>query len=275
MIQSILDYFETIPSLHRSLILAGGITLFWIIEGIVPIVKYSYSKWHHAGINFFFTGTTIIVNFALAFVMTSASEYAFTHKFGVWHWLGLPLLPSVIVTLFLFDLVGAYLIHFTEHKVKWMWRFHLVHHTDTFVDTTSANRHHPGESVFRLVFTAAAALICGAPMAVIFLYQSLSALLSQFNHANFAMPAKLDKILSYLIVTPGMHRVHHHYQQPYTDCNYGNLFSVWDRLFGTYLFLPADKIVFGVDTHMKAEENNKLGNLLQIPFQPYRDNSKN
>ncbi len=272
MLQQILDYFEHIPSLHRSLILAGGITIFWMIEGIVPITKFNYKKWQHAGVNFFFTGTTIALNFILAFVMTRAGEYAYTHQFGVWHWLSLPLLPSVILALLLFDFIGAYLIHFVEHKVKWMWRFHLIHHTDTFLDTTSATRHHPGESIFRLLFTAAAALLCGAPMAVIFLYQSLSALLSQFNHANIALPNRFDRWMSYIIVTPGMHRVHHHYQQPYTDCNYGNLFSVWDRVFGTYLFLPANKVILGIDTHMKAEENSKLGNLLKIPFQPYRNN---
>jgi sterol desaturase/sphingolipid hydroxylase (fatty acid hydroxylase superfamily) len=46
-----------------------------------------------------------------------------------------------------------FLIHYIEHKIKWMWKFHMVHHADTHVDTTTANRHHPGESVFRAVFT--------------------------------------------------------------------------------------------------------------------------
>jgi sterol desaturase/sphingolipid hydroxylase (fatty acid hydroxylase superfamily) len=47
--------------------------------------------------------------------------------------------------LLLLDLIGAYLVHFVEHKTKFLWRFHLIHHTDTWVDTTSANRHHPGK----------------------------------------------------------------------------------------------------------------------------------
>lgn len=67
-----------------------------------------------------------------------------------------------------------------------------------------------------------------------------------------------------------MHKVHHHYVLPYTDSNYGNIFSVWDRLFGTFTTLPKDKIIYGVDTHMAAEENNNLKSLLKIPFQKSR-----
>ncbi len=68
-----------------------------------------------------------------------------------------------------------------------------------------------------------------------------------------------------------MHKVHHHYILPYTDSNYGNIFSVWDRLFGTFLTLKNDQIIYGVDTHLKSEEHNNLKNLLQIPFQKKRE----
>lgn len=268
--QQIIDYFETIPSLHRSIILFGGITLFWILEGIIPIRIFRYNKWKHAGINLFFTGTTIAVNFALAFLMNRACELARDQHFGAWHWLPLPFWANVLVSLLLLDLVGAYCIHFIEHKTKWMWRFHLIHHTDAYVDTTSANRHHPGESVFRAAFTSLAILVCGAPFGVVMLYQSLSAVLSQFNHANINLPAYIDRPLSYFLVTPGMHRIHHHYVQPYTDCNYGNVFAVWDRLLGTYRYLAPDKIVFGIDTHTLPEEHSRIDSLLKIPFQKYR-----
>ena len=121
-----------------------------------------------------------------------------------------------------------------EHKIKVLWRFHLIHHTDAHVDTTTANRHHPGESVIRFVFTTLAVLVVGAPMWMVMLYQSMSVVLSQFNHANIGLPGWLDRGLSWFIVTPDMHHVHHHYIQPYTDSNYGNIFAFWDRLFGTF-----------------------------------------
>jgi sterol desaturase/sphingolipid hydroxylase (fatty acid hydroxylase superfamily) len=87
--------------------------------------------------------------------------------------------------------------------------------------------------------------------------------LPQFNHANIALPKKWDTIMSYLIVSPDMHKVHHHYKLPYTDSNYGNIFSVWDRLFGTFRTLPKEEIVYGIDTHDEDEEHN-LKNLLKF-----------
>ncbi|HRH54797.1 MAG TPA: sterol desaturase family protein, partial [Chitinophagales bacterium] len=51
---------------------------------------------------------------------------------------------------------------------------------------------------------------------------------------------------------------------------YGNIFSIWDRIFGTYTTFAPEKITYGIDTHMLPEENNRVGNLFTIPFQPYR-----
>jgi sterol desaturase/sphingolipid hydroxylase (fatty acid hydroxylase superfamily) len=266
--QTIIDYFSTIPSSHRSLILVSGITIFWLIENAFPLFNFKYRRWQHAGINIFFTLTTIIVNFCLAFILLQTADWAFTNHFGLLQWLPeMPIVAYTIIGLLLLDLIGAYLVHLVEHKVKILWCFHLIHHTDTWIDTTSANRHHPGESVIRFVFTTLGVVVVGSPMWLVFLYQTLSVVATQFNHANIALPKKVDLFLSYFIVSPDMHKVHHHYVMPYTDSNYGNIFSIWDRLFGTFKVLPREEIVYGVDTHMQPEEHNNLGNLLKIPFQ--------
>ncbi|MFN4198089.1 MAG: sterol desaturase family protein [Flavobacterium sp.] len=268
---TLIHYFEHISSFHRGLILVGGITIFWLIEDAFPLFRMKYRKWQHAGINIFFTITTIVVNFAMAFILLLAADWANKNQFGILQWLPeMNLWLFALIGLLLLDLIGAYWVHLVEHKIKFLWRFHLIHHTDTWIDTTSANRHHPGESVIRFAFTVLGVIIVGSPMWLVFLYQSLSVVFSQFNHANIPLPKKLDKWLSYVIVSPDMHKVHHHYKLPYTDSNYGNIFSVWDRLFGAYKYLDRDQIVYGVDTHMDSSENNDLGNLLKIPFQPYR-----
>jgi sterol desaturase/sphingolipid hydroxylase (fatty acid hydroxylase superfamily) len=272
----IINYFSTIPSSHRSLILVSGITIFWLIENAYPLFNFNYKKWRHAGINIFLTLTTIVINFLLAFVLLKTADWTVANNFGILQWLPeIPLWLYVLVGLLLLDLIGAYLVHFVEHKTKFLWRFHLIHHTDTWVDTTSANRHHPGESIIRFTFTTLGVLIVGSPMWMVFLYQTLSVIATQFNHANIALPKKWDTIMSYLIVSPDMHKVHHHYKLPYTDSNYGNIFSVWDRLFGTFRTLPKKEIVYGIDTHMKNEEHNELKNLLKIPFQKQRSAEKN
>jgi sterol desaturase/sphingolipid hydroxylase (fatty acid hydroxylase superfamily) len=267
----IISYFSTIPSLHRSLILVSGITIFWMIENTFPLFKFNYKKWNHAGINFFLTFTTIVINFVLAFILLQTADWAIRNNFGILQWLPeIPLWLYTIIGLLLLDLIGAYLAHFTEHKIKFLWRFHLIHHTDTWIDTTSGNRHHPGESIIRFIFTTFGVLIVGSPMWMVFLYQTLSVISTQFTHANISLPNKLDYFLSYFIVSPNMHKVHHHYMLPYTDSNYGNIFSIWDRLFGTFMFLPKEEIIYGIDTHMNPKEHNNLKNLLQIPFQKQR-----
>ncbi|MDI5895521.1 sterol desaturase family protein [Flavobacterium algoritolerans] len=264
----IIAYFSTIPSSHRSLILVGGITFFWLIENAFPLFNFTYKKWHHAGINIFMTFTTIVVNFCLAFILLKSADWTIANNFGILQWLPeMPLWLYALVGLLLLDLIGAYLVHLVEHKTKFLWRFHLIHHTDTWIDTTTANRHHPGESVIRFTFTAMGVLIIGSPMWMVFLYQTLSVVATQFNHANISLPKRVDTILSYFIVSPDMHKVHHHYILPYTDSNYGNIFSIWDRLFGTFMTLPKEEIIYGIDTHPKPEEHNELKNLLKIPFQ--------
>ena len=138
------------------------------------------------------------------------------------------------------------------------------------LDASRANRHHPGESVIRVVFTLGADLIVGAPVWMVLLYHAMSVTLSQFNHSNIQMPKWLDASLSWLLVTPDMHRVHHHYRQPYSDSNYGNIFSIWDKLFRTFQKVDNKNLVYGLDTHMEKDHVNEVGYLLKAPFAGYR-----
>lgn len=268
--EKIINYFETIPSLHRSLILVGGLTLFWLLEGAVPLFKFKYKKWKHAVPNIFFTLTTIIINFGLAFLLLKTADWVTTHNFGIINWLPeMSLWMYVMVGVLLLDFFGAYLAHYVEHQVKPLWMIHLVHHTDHKVDTTTANRHHPLESVIRFIFTLFGVFVVGTPIAIVFLYQSLSIVSTQFTHANIKMSRKVDKALSYILVSPDMHKVHHHHVLPYTDSNYGNIFSIWDHIFGTFMKLDRDKLIYGVDVFPNEVKNSNIGELLKQPFQKY------
>jgi len=267
----IVAYFENIPSLHRALILVGGITFFWVLEGAVPLFSFRYKKWNHALPNLFFTLTTIIINFILAFILLTASDWVVNNSFGLLYLFNnIPLALEVLIALLLLDFIGAFLAHYVEHKFNPLWMIHLVHHSDHNVDTTTANRHHPLESLIRFTFTLFAILIVGAPIGYVMLYQSISVLLTQFNHANIKLPKKIDKFLSYLIVSPDMHKIHHHYRLPYTDANYGNIFSIWDRMFGTYMYLDREKIVYGVDVFPDQNKNSNIKDLLKQPFEKYQ-----
>ncbi len=263
---SIIHFFEQIPSSQRTIILVSGFTFFWILENSLPLFAFKYNKWQHALLNIFFTLTTLLVNLGFAFVIISAADYTSQHQSGLLYLLPLPLWLHVVLGVLLLDFIGAWLIHWVEHRVPFMWRFHIIHHTDTKVDVTTALRHHPGESVFRAAFTILAIFVAGVPVGVVMLYQTLSALFAQLTHANMRVPRQLDKLLSYVLVSPHMHKIHHHYQLPLTDTNYGNIFSIWDRLFGTYAEAEPQSLVYGLDTHMREKEHSRLGSLLLIPF---------
>lgn len=269
--ETIFNYFETIPSFDRSLIIVGGITFFWLLEGALPLFKFNYKKWKHAFPNLFFTATTVVINFALAFLLLKTADWVQTNEFGIINWLPeMPLWIYVVLGVLLLDFFGAYLAHFVEHKIKPLWMIHLVHHTDHKVDTTTANRHHPLESMIRFAFTLFGVFVVGAPIAIVMIYQSMSLIFTQFTHANLKMNKNVDKALSYFIISPDMHKVHHHNMLPYTDSNYGNIFSIWDRIFGTYMYLEREKIVYGVDTFPNEKTNSSLKELLKQPFQGYR-----
>ena len=268
--QTIIEYFETIPSSHRTLLLISGLSFFWILENNVSLFRFKYNKWKHAIPNLFFTLTTIIINFLLAFLLLNISDIVASNKFGLLNWL--PILPiwiNVFLGILFLDLIGAYLPHWLEHKIKPLWMIHLVHHSDHQVDTTTANRHHPLESLIRFTFTLIGVLITGANIGIVMLYQSISLISTQFNHANIKLPKRVDLFLSYFFVSPDMHKTHHHYRLPFTDSNFGNIFSIWDRLFGTYKAFSREKLVYGVDVFFDENANGKIETLLKQPFQPY------
>ena len=268
--QIFIEYFETIPSSHRSLFLISGLSFFWILENNVSLFHFKYNKWKHAIPNLFFTLTTIIINFFLAFMLLNISDWVVAKQFGLLSWIPkVPIWINVFIGILFLDLVGAYLPHWLEHKIKPLWMIHLVHHSDHHVDTTTANRHHPLESLIRFIFTLLGVLLIGASIGIVMLYQSISLIATQFNHANIKLPKKVDLFLSYFFVSPDMHKIHHHYRLPYTDSNFGNIFSIWDRLFGTYKTLKREKLIYGVDVFFDENANGKISQLLQQPFQPY------
>ena len=270
MVETIINYFDSIPSHHRAIILVGGITFFWMLEGSIPLFRFSYNKLKHSVPNFFFTLTTILINFSLAFLLLKSSDWVSNNNFGLIHLYDFPLWIEVIFGILLLDLVGAYLAHYVENNVKPFWMIHLVHHSDHKVDTTTANRHHPLESLIRLSFTLLGVFVSGTSIGVVMLYQSLSIISTQFTHANIRLSKKLDKFISYIFVSPDMHKIHHHYRLPYTDKNYGNIFSIWDRIFGTFIYYEREKIKYGVDVFPNEDKNSNIKDLLVQPFQKYQ-----
>lgn len=265
------EYFETLDQrpLERLLLLVSGMLLLWLIEGGIPLLtlRYKKSKLRHATVNFSFTVIHLIIHTGFAVLIVLLSDWTRLHHVGIIQWAGASTIPSIIITFLVLDFFGGWLVHITEHKVKWMWRFHVVHHADNSVDVTTGLRHHPVESVLRGLFFLAGVIVAGAPMYAVMIFQTLLVLATQFTHANISLPPWLDKWLSFVLVSPNMHKVHHHYKQPFTDSNYGAVLSVWDRLLGTFMQLAPGKIKYGLDRYYPNEKDENFKQLLRRPFE--------
>ena len=146
-----------------------------------------------------------------------------------------------------------------------MWKFHLVHHSDSKVDVTTGTRHHPGEWLFRESSTILGVFVLGLPVGLYFLYRSTAAIFTHFNHANFKMPLAIDKAIALVFVSPNMHKAHHHFERPLTDTNFSNIFSLWDRLFGTFAYEDPVNLKYGLDVLDEKQDEN-LKYQLKLPF---------
>jgi sterol desaturase/sphingolipid hydroxylase (fatty acid hydroxylase superfamily) len=135
------------------------------------------------------------------------------------------------------DLV-IYAQHYMFHRVPWLWRLHRMHHADLDVDLTTGVRFHPFEILISMAIKIGAVLALGVPALAVLLFEIVLNATSVFNHANVAMPARLDRILRLFVVTPDMHRVHHSIVRTETDSNFGFNLPWWDWLFRTYRSQP-------------------------------------
>jgi sterol desaturase/sphingolipid hydroxylase (fatty acid hydroxylase superfamily) len=211
--------------------------------------------------------TALLIALNLTFDRAAVALGARNGDFGLLGRAALPPWASLLAVIVALDGL-AYLAHVLMHALPPAWRFHRVHHSDVHVDVTTAFRQHPLETAWRYSFQLAGALALGASSTSVALYLALSALNAQIEHADVALPWKLDRALRVLLATPAMHRVHHSRAQAETDTNYANIFSFWDRLFGTYRApRPGQQIAFGLEGYETPEEQRPAG-LLALPFRP-------
>ena len=266
----IVRHFQTLEQrpVERMIILVGGLLIFWIIEGAIPLLKLPYKKTkiRHAAVNFGFTVIHLIIHTLLAILIVLIADWCQLHSFGLVHWLNAGVAVTILIAILAIDF-SSWLVHWVMHKVRPLWRFHLIHHTDNSVDVTTGLRHHPGDSILRGIFFMLLIFISGTPMYGVMIYQTLLVMATAFTHANISLPKGLDKAISYILVSPNMHKVHHHWKQPFTDSNYGAVLSIWDRLFGTFMKLDIKDIRYGIDKHYPNEKDEDFISLMKKPFQ--------
>lgn len=268
---ALISYFSDLEKrpLERAGFFIAGMVLLWIAEQAIPLMdkQYKKNKGRHAATNLGFTTLHFVVHTLMAAGIVFIAGWTEGSGFGVVNWLGLSPLLTIVCTCLVLDFFAGWLCHFIEHQVPLFWRFHLIHHADNSVDVTTGLRHHPLESVWRGVFFFIGIFVAGAPMFAVLLYQTILVFITGFTHANISLPSWLDRGLSWVLVSPNMHKVHHHWKQPYTDSNYGAVFSIWDRVLGTFMRMEKKEIRYGLDRYFPNEKDEDFTALMKRPFQ--------
>jgi sterol desaturase/sphingolipid hydroxylase (fatty acid hydroxylase superfamily) len=152
--------------------------------------------------------------------------------------------------------------------VPWLWRLHRMHHADLDIDVTTGLRFHPVEILLSMLIKIATVALLGIPAAAVVAFEVVLNATSMFNHSNAAMPARLDRVVRLIVVTPDMHRVHHSVVTEETNSNFGFNVPWWDWLFGTYRTEPAaghDGVTIGLPIFRDRREL-RLDRLLTQPF---------
>ncbi|HRI59402.1 MAG TPA: sterol desaturase family protein [Saprospiraceae bacterium] len=266
--QNLINSITEASSLIQAVLFVLIFSALWNVENLIGLTQ-NYQKWRHALRNSVFVPTNLPVTFVLGLAFAAVTRWTSEHQFGLVHWLpGLSNLAVIFaMSLVLLDL-SEYGYHRVMHRYKLLWRLHLIHHSDHVVDVSTVLREHPAETTVRLLNTLFWTFLLGVPVWCLVFRQILQVVFTVGTHSNLRLPGRVDRVLSWMLVTPNMHHVHHHFQQPYTDSNFGDILSVWDRLFGTFARLDAHEVMFGVDTcPVDAAQANGLA-LLQLPFRP-------
>ena len=176
-------------------------------------------------------------------------------------------LPNAIRFVLAFALIDLtfYFSHRLFHAFSVLWRVHQVHHSETDLDLTTGLRFHPGEALITQTFLLGAVAALGAPPAAVAFIAFVDLLQDFFQHANVRLPEKLDRALRLVIVTPGVHRVHHSHAVAQQNANFGTIFTAWDRIFGTYREEKVEDGRFGLTELPDGSQLNPL-RLLVLPF---------
>lgn len=198
------------------------------------------------------------------------AERAEAERRGLAQWLPAPAGMRDAAAVLLMD-YSIYLWHVATHRVPFLWRFHLVHHIDMDLDTTTALRFHAADMAISAPYRAAQVALLGVSPRALRIWQGWFFLAVWFHHSNLALPARWERVLARIVTTPRMHGIHHSTVHEETDSNWSSGFAFWDHLHGTFrLDVPQDVIAIGVPGYRDPAEA-RVEPSLAMPFRRERE----
>ena len=239
-----------------------------LLEVVIPRRKQNYSRMMRWSTNLLMIVIdTVIVRILLPFTSLGVALYVTGKGWGLLQLSSLPVVIEALIAILLLDL-GIYAQHVASHKIPLLWRVHRVHHADPDIDATTGIRFHPIEIVLSMLYKFVLIVLIGPSVMAVLIFEIVLNSTALFNHANIFLPARLDKILRLILVTPDVHRVHHSVIARETDSNYGFNLTIWDRLFGTWIEQP-EKGHIDMDIGLLVFRHKKPTELpwcLMLPF---------
>lgn len=211
---------------------------------------------------------TVILRLLFPLAGAGMAAFAAANGWGLLNHFEVPFGVALLLGVIALDFV-IWLQHVMVHAVPALWRLHRVHHADIDYDLTTGTRFHPLEIVLSMLIKFATIAVLGPPVLAVVLFEVLLNATSMFNHGNIRLPAALDRVLRWFIVTPDMHRVHHSVDDDETNSNFGFNLPWWDRLLGTYREQPRaghERMVIGIRNHTDPREVARLPGMLMLPF---------
>jgi sterol desaturase/sphingolipid hydroxylase (fatty acid hydroxylase superfamily) len=244
--------------------------LLLVLETLRPLrarVQARAPRWLRNGV-FALAGGLIARGLVVTSVFALAS-LAHARGLGL---LSIATLPAIVawpLGVLLLD-ASMYGWHRLNHRVRFLWRFHRVHHADLDLDVSTALRFHPGELLLSLPFRAAQTLLLGPMPALALSYELLMQTATAFHHANLRLPRGFERALNALVVTPRMHQIHHSIVEDETDSNWSVVFSFWDRLARSHRDdVTEAQLVIGLPAFRQSEELT-LARSAAMPFMRQR-----
>ena len=211
---------------------------------------------------------TLVLRLLFPLAAVGVAAFGAAHGWGLLNHFEVPFWLAVPLAVIAMDFV-IWLQHVMVHAVPVLWRLHQVHHADLDFDLTTGARFHPIEIALSMLLKFATITVLGPPVLAVVLFEVLLNATAMFNHGNIRLPAGVDRVLRWFVVTPDMHRVHHSVEDDETNSNFGFNLPWWDRLFGTYRAQPRaghDAIVIGIHGHTDPREVARLDGMLLMPF---------
>jgi sterol desaturase/sphingolipid hydroxylase (fatty acid hydroxylase superfamily) len=210
----------------------------------------------------------VILRLAFPMAAVGFAALAAERGWGLLNAFEVPAWAAIPASVIALDL-AIWLQHVMFHAVPALWRLHRVHHADPDFDVTTGARFHPVEILLSMLIKFAVIAVLGAPAVAVLAFEVLLNATAMFNHANLRLPARVDALLRWVLVTPDMHRIHHFVEVAEANSNFGFNVPWWDRLFGTYreaARLPQERMAIGVQGLTGRAECVRLPGLLAIPF---------